>query len=73
MVLTCSATLSYRSLIRTPIHHGETFSSRSNLLIGAVFMVFMEQTIVAAFGPVTLIIFLSFTVIINVIDDDRIF
>jgi hypothetical protein len=35
-------------------------------------MVFVEETIVAAFGAVTLIISLSFTVI-TVIDDDRIF
>ena len=73
MVLTCSATLSCRSLIQTPIYHGEIFSSISDLLIGAVFIVFMEETIVAAFGAVILIISLSFTVIITVIDDVRIF
>jgi hypothetical protein len=36
-------------------------------------MVFVEEIIVAAFGAVTLIISLSFTVIVTVIDDDRIF
>lgn len=73
MVLTYSATLNCRSLIQTPIHHGETFSSRFNLLIGAAFMVLMEETIVAAFDAVTLIISPSFTVIITAIDDNRIF
>lgn len=71
-VLTYSAILSCRSLIRTLIHCDETFSSGSDFLIGVVFMALMEKTIVAAFGAATLIISLGFTVIITVIDDDRI-